>query len=126
MIRRTKSSLGSPRLDLPRDVVATAIDLAVTAWPRVVASGRITVRSHENEIAGELSAEMELERERRKVPFRIEEECGTRSPSARRPDGRIDIKITYSFLRAEYFGIECKRIRARRAALARKYVDEGV
>jgi len=59
---------------------------------------------------------------------RFEEEVGTRSSLiAPKVEGRIDIKVIYSFTEEEYFGIECKRVSNRKAdGLAKKYVQKGV
>jgi hypothetical protein len=61
----------------------------------------------------------------------IEPEVGTlASPDSVEPEGRIDIKIIYSFDEEEYFGMECKRVSSRTTGkdreLAKKYITEGI
>jgi len=83
----------------------------------------------EVDIAGELVREAITEKRRRGIQnLRIEEEVGTRASSrSPKPEGRIDIKVIYSFDESEYFGIECKRVSGRRSdGLARKYIDNGL
>ncbi len=79
-------------------------------------------------MAGCLVRAMILEKRRRgRTGSRIEDEVGTRSsPDVPKPDGRIDIKIIYSFDEGEYFGLECKRVSGDNTELARKYVKEGI
>jgi len=72
---------------------------------------------------------MRAEKKQRGIAnLRVEEEVGTRSsPGSPKPEGRIDVKVIYSFDEDEYFGIECKRVGGNRARdLAREYVTEGV
>lgn len=68
------------------------------------------------------------EKERRNLKnFRIDEEVGTRSsPDIPKPDGRIDIRIIYSFDESEYFGMECKRVSGKDKRLARDYLSKGI
>src|SRR5690348_324251 len=59
--------------------------------------------------------------------YLIEEEIGTRSGSnPLKPDGRIDIKIIYSFDETEYFGIECKRANDTGNDLAKRHIQKGL
>ena len=122
----TSAAVGHPTLNLSRAVISSVLQLVPVAWTRVKSSKVVTVRSREQFIAGLLVEEMRAEAKARRLHIRIEEEIGTRSPGAQEPDGRIDIQIVYSFAQEEYFGIECKRVRARRVTLAKKYVTQGV
>ncbi|MCK4625223.1 MAG: hypothetical protein KAV00_07930, partial [Phycisphaerae bacterium] len=122
-------SVGSPSLGLGEDLIATILDLLQVGWRAVVASGELNAASLEPDIAGRLGREMLAEKRRRKIRnMRIEEEVGTRySLDALKVEGRIDIKVIYSFDEEEYFGIECKRVSSRKAdRLAMEYVKKGI
>lgn len=122
-------SVGSPSLGLAHEMIATILDLLETGWKSVSASGELDPTSWEPKIAGLLGREMIAEKQRRQIRnLRFEEEIGTRrSLDAPRVEGRIDIKVIYSFDEGEYFGIECKRLSGIKAGkLAGKYVTEGV
>ena len=123
------ASVGRPSLDLEGDLIATVLDLLRVGWTAVCVSGEIMPDSTEPQIARRLSREMISEKKRRGINrLRFEEEVGTvSSPDAIRVEGRIDVKVIYSFDENEYFGIECKRVSGRRGdGLADKYVDEGI
>lgn len=124
------TSYGELAIRLPLDIIATVLDITMVGWSCVISSGKVSISSSEPEIAGHLGREMTAEKNRRpglKNQIRIEEEVGTRaSPTSDKPEGRIDIKIIYSFDEAEYFGMECKRVTSKNSRLAKKYVDEGV
>src|SRR5579859_3791581 len=113
-----------------RNIIATVLQLVVSSWSNIMERGGIDELSTENDIAGCLGKEMIVVKEQiygRKAPFRIEEESGTRSiENPDKPDGRIDIKIIYSFVESEYFGIECKRVSDKGNDLAKKYVNKGL
>jgi hypothetical protein len=113
-----------------RNIISTVLTVAVRSWSNVLARGEICEPNTENDIAGCLGKEMiavkNLEYGRDAI-FRIDEESGTRSiTNPRKPDGRIDIKIVYSFVETEYFGIECKRVNDKGNDLAKKYVSKGL
>ncbi|HVB74309.1 MAG TPA: hypothetical protein VNE38_12205 [Ktedonobacteraceae bacterium] len=99
---------------LLRNIIATVLKLVVSSWSNILARGEIGELATENNIAGCLGKEMIVMKNQefgRDAPFRIDEESGTRSiDNPDKPDGRIDIKIIYSFIETEYFGIECKRL----------------
>jgi hypothetical protein len=118
----------SASLGLHRDVVAVALSTALNAWNSVRASGRVSAKSRETQIAGELCSGMWdiLEGQTEPPLFRVEEEVGTRGPGARMPTGRVDIKIIGGFRYHDFLLIECKRVRGDRRTLAKKYVLEGV
>ncbi|MGI0493490.1 hypothetical protein ACN4EG_17040 [Alkalinema pantanalense CENA528] len=124
------TAYGELAINLPLNIIATVLDITMVGWSYVISSGKVNISSTEPEIAGHLGREMTAEKNRRlglKNQIRIEEEVGTRSsPTSDKPEGRIDIKIIYSFNEAEYFGIECKRVSSRDNSLAKKYVDEGI
>ena len=129
MYGRSSQRIGHPSLGLAEDTIATILDLIEAGWKATCAQGRLTQSSQETEIAGGLAGDMLVEKRRRKISyFRIEEEVGTRSSSlSTKPEGRIDIKIIYSFVEEEYFGVECKRVSGSQSdGLARKYVEHGV
>lgn len=113
-----------------RNIIATVLKLAVSSWSNILARGEIGELSTENNIAGCLGKEMIVVKNRefgRNAPFRIDEESGTRSiENPDKPNGRIDIKIIYSFVETEYFGIECKRVSDKGNDLAKKYVNKGL
>jgi len=101
----------------------------MAAWATVMARRDVSADENEPTMAGHLEAAMVAEKN--SWPgcnrmFRIEEESGTRSLGAPKPDGRIDIKIICSFVEHEYLGIECKRVSGRDSNLARKYITEGI
>jgi hypothetical protein len=124
------TSYGELAIRLPLDIIATVLDITMVGWSYVISSGKANISSTEPEIAGHLGREMTAEKNRRpglKNQLRIEEEVGTRSSlTSDKPEGRIDIKIIYSFNEAEYFGMECKRVTSKNSRLAQKYVDDGV
>lgn len=113
-----------------RNIISTVLALAVRSWSNVLTRGEICESDTEIDIAGCLGREMITLKNQefgRDAPFRIDEESGTRSiDNPRKPDGRIDIKITYSFVETEYFGIECKRVNDKGNDLAKKYVSKGL
>jgi len=115
---------------LLRNIIATVLKLVVSSWSNILARGEIGELATENNIAGCLGKEMIVMKNQefgRDAPFRIDEESGTRSiDNPDKPDGRIDIKIIYSFIETEYFGIECKRVSDRGNDLAKKYVNKGL
>jgi len=115
---------------LLRGIIATVLVLATRSWSDVLAKGEITASSTENDIAGCLGKRMIAIKNQefgRDALFRIEEESGTRSiDEPGKPDRRIDIKIIYSFVETEYFGIECKRVNDKGNDLAKKYVNKGL
>ncbi|TAE55059.1 MAG: hypothetical protein EAZ87_20955 [Nostocales cyanobacterium] len=115
---------------LPKDIIAAVFDITITAWSKVISNKEINISSTEPVIAGYLGRAMTKEKNSRpklKDKIRIEEEVGTRSFSnSPKPEGRIDIKIIYSFHENEYFGIECKRVTSKNKKLAEKYINDGV
>lgn len=121
--------VGRPSLLDLRDIIATVLDITDKAWLSVVKNKLADRRSTERKIAGYLGNAMISEKNRlpsSKQQIRIEEEVGTRSPKAKNTDGRIDIKIIYSWDEREYFGMECKRVSGNSKVLAEKYVKDGV
>lgn len=123
-------SVGDASAVFLEDLIATVLSVAVAAWPDALASGEISMGSSEPDIAGSLGKAMIAQKKRRTgldKQFRIEEEVGTRSsPAVVRTDGRIDIKIIYSFDEDEYFGMECKKLKGGGKDLAEKYVTDGM
>jgi len=123
-------------IDLPnnallRNIIAIVLDITVTAWEEVGRKGEVYATSSEPQIAGYLGRAMIAEKNRRpagiKSQLRIEEEVGTRSSAdVAKTDGRIDIKIIYSFDESEYFGMECKRVGGKDTYLAKQYLAEGM
>jgi hypothetical protein len=112
------------------NIIATILDIIATSWANVVSRKEVHPSDWEITLAGCLGREMiaiKNQRFGKNAQFRIEEEIGTRSfNNPAKPEGRIDIKIIYSFIESEYFGIECKRIYDQDDKLARKYVTEGL
>jgi hypothetical protein len=115
---------------LPRYIIVAVLDITFIAWSKVIANREINISSTEPIIAGYLGRAMTKEKNSRpklKNKIRIEEEVGTRSsPNSPKPEGRIDIKIIYSFDETEYFGIECKRVTSKNKKLAEDYIDKGI
>ncbi len=115
---------------LLRPIISTVLGIVVEAWSNVAMRGETHNLTDETDIAGCLGKEMIALKNRkfgRDAPLRIEEEIGTRSGEhPLKPDGRIDIKIIYSFVEAEYFGIECKRVNDKGNDLAKKYIQKGL
>ena len=124
------NAIGQSDDDFLRNIIATVLTIAIYSWSNILARGEICEADTENDLAGCLGREMIAIKEQRfgrDAIFRIDEESGTRSiDNPRKPDGRIDIKITYSFVEAEYFGIECKRVNDKGNELAKKYVNKGL
>ncbi len=112
------------------NIIATGLDIIATSWANILARKEIQPSTWETAIAGCLGREMiaiKNQRFSKDALFRIEEEIGTRSlDNLPKPEGRIDIKIIYSFVESEYFGIECKRIHDKDNLLAKKYVTHGL
>lgn len=119
-------ALGDRSDSFHKNIVATLIDLTCVSWGVVRTSSVVRPGDDEVVIAGHLVREMIKEKTRRGLPLRIEEEVGTRSAGATKPDGRIDIKALYNFCEADYFGIECKRVAGQNSSLKSQYVLEGV
>lgn len=123
-------SIGQSDAEFLRNIIATVLTVAVYSWSNILSRGEICEANTENDIAGCLGKEMIAVKNDmfgRDAAFRIDEESGTRSiDNPGRPDGRIDIKIVYSFIEAEYFGIECKRVNNKGNDLAKKYVNKGL
>ena len=124
------NAVGETNEKLLRNIIATMLEIIVVSWSSIVARNQICTSTFEVDIAGFLVKEMIAEKSRRfgrYSQFRIEEEVGTRSGAGiPKPDGRIDIKIVYSFVETEYFGIECKRVNDYGNDLAKKYVNKGL
>lgn len=122
------AAIGRPQSQLTIDLLATILRLTSAGWNVVRQSKLVTSSTRETEIAGLLVEAIQEILDNLSVPLnlRFEEEVGTRSPGARKPDGRIDVKVIYSFHSKAFFGMECKRVRGKRVSLARKYVEEGV
>lgn len=120
--------IGQPSTYFLRNIITTVLDVTVTGWANVLTAKTLSKTSSETEIAGNLCREMKAEKKRRQLStIRIEEEVGTHSSlNSPKPEGRIDVKIIYSFDEAEYFGMECKRINDETNDLAREYVNHGV
>lgn len=122
---------GEPTTTLSIDLIATVLDVTIIGWSKVIANKEVNTNDLEPKIAGCLSRAMRKEKNSRPglKRIRIENEVGTlRSSESIEPEGRIDIKIIYSFDEAEYFGMECKRISSTKPDrdLATKYVRNGV
>lgn len=124
--------IGQPTTALPIDIIATVLDITIVGWSKVIANKEVSTSDMENKISGCLRRAMKKEKDSRpglKNQIRIETEVGTlKSPDSIEPEGRIDIKIIYSFDEAEYFGMECKRISStgKDRDLATKYVKNGI
>lgn len=126
MIPNPSTPIGVPSLGLASAVAATVLELASVAWSRARASIPVGTTPNEPELAGILRDEMVQEKAARGLELRIQEEVGTRSRRRRKPDGRIDIMVIYSFNEEEYFAVECKRVCVSKRSLARAYVSQGV
>ncbi len=124
------NAIGQPGDQSLRNIITTVLAVAIKSWSNVLARGEVCESSTENDIAGCLGREMIALKNHafgRDAAFRIDEESGTRSfANPRKPDGRIDIKIIFSFVETEYFGIECKRVNDKGNDLAKKYVSKGL
>jgi hypothetical protein len=110
------------------DVVATVLDIAVTAWPRLCQNKRVRPTDKEDDITDQLRWEMVAEKNRRDPPpqLRFERETQRDDPDRDYPTGLIDVHVIYSFDETAYFAIECKRINDRHETPARKYIEDGV
>ena len=115
---------------LLKNIISTVLGVVVEAWSNVAARGEVASLTTETDIAGCLGREMiTLKNSKfgRDAIFAVIEEVGTRSiNNPLKPDGRIDIQIRYSFVEAEYFGIECKRVNDKGNDLAKKYIQKGL
>lgn len=113
-------------------IIEDVINITIIGWSKVIANKEVNINDIEPKIAGCLCRAMRKEKNNRpglKNQIRIETEVGTlRSPESIEPEGRIDIKIIYSFDETEYFGMECKRISSTKPDrdLATKYVKNGI
>jgi hypothetical protein len=110
------------------DVVATVLDIAVTAWPRVCDHADITPNSPEDDITDCFRWKMVAEKNRRDPTpqIRFERETQRDDPEEQYPTGLIDIHVTYSFDETCYFAMECKKVTDRHKAPADHYIQEGV
>jgi hypothetical protein len=128
MLPSSGGYVGTPDPTLIRDVLSTALRVAETAWSGVLAAGHVDETSQETAIAAELYTEMQslLDDMPDPVPFLLGEESGTRHRGSRRPTGRVDIRLIYGLRSRQFLLMECKRIRAHPARLARYYVHHGV
>ncbi|MFW6316062.1 MAG: hypothetical protein ACOC1Z_03055 [Cyanobacteriota bacterium] len=122
------------KIPISQDIIATILDITIVAWSSILALNKITSQMLETMLAGYLRQQMIYEKNSRlgvKNQIRIESEVGTlSSQESIEPEGRIDIKVIYSFVEDEYFSMECKRVssstRGKDKDLARKYIDEGI
>ena len=124
------NSIGQSDDEFLRNIIATVLTIAVYSWSNILSRGEICEADIENDIAGCLGRDMitvKNDKFGRDAAFRIDEESGTRSiDNPSKPDGRIDVKIVYSFIETEYFGIECKRVNDKGNDLAKKYINKGL
>jgi hypothetical protein len=122
------------RITISRAIIATIMDIAIVAWSNVLALNEITTQMLETVLAGYLRQQMTYEKNSRpevKNQIRIESEVGTfYSQESIEPEGRIDIKVIYSFNEDEYFSMECKRVssstKGKDKDLAREYIENGI
>ncbi|RUL86994.1 hypothetical protein [Tautonia sociabilis] len=121
-------SFGSAGELVLEDVITTILDITIKAWPRVVAGGKVSARSSEDDISDELRWQMDAEKRRRNpMPrLRFEREPQSDLPDKSRSIGLIDVYVIYSFEQTEYFAIECKRLADADSDLSRYYVTDGV
>lgn len=121
-------AVGQPDQRLAKATVAAALAIAEQAWNDVVAAGRISRRHWEPRIAEELAGAVEdrVEAMADPLPFRVEQEVGTRRCDQRRNTGRVDIKLIYGLRKYDFLMIECKRVRKQPTALSRAYVADGI
>lgn len=110
------------------DIITTVLDITVQAWPRLLASGRVSRDDHEDTITDRLRWEMDVEKRRRKPQpqLRFERETQSDSPDTDRPPGLIDVYVVYSFEQTEYLAIECKKVDDHRETPAKRYIEDGV
>ncbi|MEQ8383423.1 MAG: hypothetical protein RH949_13790 [Coleofasciculus sp. A1-SPW-01] len=128
------SAVGQATINISVDIIATILNITVVAWSKVITIDEVSPTMLEPKISGYLRRAMTSEKNSRpglKSQLRIEPEVGTLSSSdSVEPEGRIDIKIIYSFDEEEYFGMECKRVSSRTTGkdreLAKKYITEGI
>lgn len=128
------SAIGQATINLSVDIIATVLDITTVAWSKLTISKKVNSQMLENKIAGYLRREMTREKNSRpklKKQIRIESEVGTfASHESVEPEGRIDIKIIYSFNEEEYFSMECKRVSSstteKDRELAKKYLTNGI
>ena len=128
------SAIGQTTINLSVDIIATVLDITVVAWSKLMEFKKINNKMLENKITGYLRREMTSEKNSRpklKNQIRIESEVGTlSSQESVEPEGRIDIKIIYSFNEEEYFSMECKRVSSSSTGkdreLAKKYLTNGI
>jgi hypothetical protein len=110
------------------DVVATVLDITVTAWPHLCQKKRVRPTDKEDDITDQLRWEMVEEKNRRDPPpqLRFERETQRDDPGKEYPRGLIDVHVIYSFVETDYFAMECKRINDRHDTPAKKYIENGV
>ena len=126
------NAFGQPQINIATNIIATVLDIAITGWSKVIKNKEVNTNDLEPKITGCLRRAMIKEKNSRqglKYQIRIETEVGTlSSPQSIEPEGRIDIKIIYTFDETEYFGMECKRMSSTKPNrdLATKYVNNGI
>ena len=110
------------------DVVATVLDIAVTAWPRLCQNKRVRPTDKEDDMTDQLRWEMVAEKNRRnpRPQLRFERETQRDDPGKDYPLGLIDVHVSYSFDETQYFAMECKRINDRHDTPAKRYIENGV
>ena len=126
--------ISQAKINISTDIISTVCDITFTSWSKLIANNLILPTMLENKIAGYLRKEMKREKNSRpklKNQIRIEQEVGTFvSEESIEPEGRIDIKIIYSFIEEEYFSMECKRVssdtKGNNKELAKKYITNGI
>ena len=122
------SSIGQRNPTLSYNVISALLGLLQDAWTHAFEIGHPQRHDSETTIAAHLvRAIHKIKSEELNNLLRVHEEVTTRSDAnLLKPDGRVDLMITYNFRESDYFGIECKRIRSTPKDLAKKYVDNGV
>ena len=120
--------LGQPTFISGRDIVATILTLVAASWHRMRKRSDVGSQSTEPRIAGALYLEMRREKKVRglNIPLLIEESPTRSDPDLLIGDGRIDLKMHYSFDEDDFFGLEYKRVSSTDNDLLEEYVTEGV
>ncbi|MCD4726101.1 MAG: hypothetical protein K8R46_00425 [Pirellulales bacterium] len=137
-VGRGRCPSGNPEFLSPEDILAVieaVLIIAVEAWRRVLADGKLndTHRRNERKIAGLLRHCMILvegERSPRQPEMLILPEVGVTAEDEEMVIGSIDIQIFFSLRDASGLRLECKRVSSTTkddcATLARRYINTGV
>jgi len=113
---------------LPDDLVPEIIGLVLNGWRAFEKPGRDDL---EVPITKRFCCCLRRQKNRSRLPFRIEYESVELDVESEEQSGRIDLKFCHGYREDVYFAFECKRLnvvdrKGKRRPLAGEYVQEGM